>query len=182
MSRSGHNLFGLIESGAFNTVKQHLAAEPSLATRCNQDGQTILFTAITVRRPDIVTAALAVGADPNHRDREGWTPLIHAASTLCDNCTSTLLAHPATQLNIATPFGWAPLLTAINRQHWSTVRLLLDAGADIHQANLAGLTPFKMAQMMPAELRQAILHSGVRRPESIHSAGDAAGASEPAPA
>lgn len=159
---SSYSLFRLFEKGSYQTIKQLLIADPSLATKSNMDGETVLFVAIAAQRPDIVSLGLDAGADPNHRDREGWTPLLHAASIPADCCTELLLAHPGTDQSIATPFGWSPLLIAITRRHWANARLLLRAGANVHQANADGLTPLGLAKQieMPEELMQAIVQSG----------------------
>ena len=159
---SSYSLFRLLEAGSYQAIKQRLIADPSLVTQINRDGQTVLFLAITARRPDIVAIGLGAGANPNHRDREGWTPLLHSASIPTDCCTELLLAHPSTDRNATTPFGWSPLLIAITRQHWGAARLLLGAGANVRQANAVGLTPLDLATQMtmPEDLRQGIVQSG----------------------
>jgi hypothetical protein len=77
-------LFLAIEHGRLRAVEQFLSEEGDVETR-NAEGKTLLAAAARYSWPKIVRLLLKHSADPNARDRQGRTPLHHAATSSIDS-------------------------------------------------------------------------------------------------
>lgn len=85
-----------------------------------------------------VRSLLAGGADPNARDRDGYTALIWAAYRDRNEIASALVQAKA-DVNLKEPFmGLFALGTAAGRGNAQMVEELLKAGADVHQEDNSG--------------------------------------------
>jgi hypothetical protein len=71
-------LFQAIQRGAITAVEQHLAQGGNVEAR-NEQGHTLLMAAAIYRWPKLVRLLLGHAAKPNSRDKQGRTPLHHAA-------------------------------------------------------------------------------------------------------
>ncbi|SPF39366.1 Ankyrin [Syntrophobacter sp. SbD1] len=100
------------------------AAETRRA-QLNQD----LFAAIDAQVAGTVLKKLASGADVNARDREGMTPLMHAALSGNPDLTQLLLRKGAA-VNPYDGFGVTALMQAAWAGHAQVVEILLAQGAD----------------------------------------------------
>lgn len=80
-------------------------------------------------------------AQINH---SGWTPLHYAASTGQIDIAQFLIEHHAI-VNTLSPNGTTPLMMATRGGHVHTVKLLLDAGADVFIKNELGLNAADIA-------------------------------------
>ena len=110
-------------------------------------GRTPLHYAAADGLADEVARLLSTGADANAQDDDGWTPLHFAAQANSAVVTKTLLsAGAATELKDS--YGNTPLFRAVFASHGdgAVIRLLLNAGADPHAANLSDITPLSLAK------------------------------------
>lgn len=91
---------------------------------------------------------IALGADVNESDCNGVTPLWLAAQQGNYEAAKILIEHGA-NLESRDRFGNSPLLRAVFHYKQAKddrlIKLLLDAGADIHCQNNSGITPLKLA-------------------------------------
>ena len=79
-------------------------------------------------RPDAVTTLLANGADPRAADREGNTPLHHAARS-SDPGVAALLRDAAAEIDALNHEGVTPLGIACVAGNWRLAKFLLERGA-----------------------------------------------------
>lgn len=99
----------------------------------NEFQNTPLCVAAKSGNIDKVNFLLQAGADPNFRNAHGYTPLIHAVygqRQTRQEIVSVLLNVGANP-NIITKYGESPLRTALYFSDFDTLRIILDAGADI---------------------------------------------------
>ncbi|HOD15534.1 MAG TPA: ankyrin repeat domain-containing protein [Spirochaetota bacterium] len=61
-------------------------------------GGTVLHEAAASSDTALIKLLIARGADVNARDREGWTPLMHAADSCCPEAAALLLGKGANAL------------------------------------------------------------------------------------
>lgn len=112
--------------------------------------------------PDEVAARIESGADPNDIDRDGRTPLHHAAVHGRQLVVIMLLAAGAKQLEDA--FGWTPLHCAAAAEgRPGAIVPLLDpaAGAAVGGRTDRGITPLHFAAMHgTAESVRLLLQAG----------------------
>ncbi len=79
-------------------------------------------------RPDAVTTLLANGADPRAADKEGNTPLHHAARS-SDPGVAALLRDAAAEIDALNLEGVTPLGVACMAGNWRLAKFLLERGA-----------------------------------------------------
>ncbi|MDH5831621.1 ankyrin repeat domain-containing protein [Luteimonas sp. M1R5S18] len=79
-------------------------------------------------RPDAVMTLLANGADPRAADRDGNTPLHHAARS-SDPGVAALLRDASAELDVQNTDGLTPLGVACAAGNWRLARFLLERGA-----------------------------------------------------
>lgn len=79
-------------------------------------------------RPEAVMTLLANGADPRTADRDGNTPLHHAARS-SDPGVAALLRDAAAELDVRNHDGVTPLGIACASGNWRLARFLLERGA-----------------------------------------------------
>ena len=79
-------------------------------------------------RPDAVTTLLANGADPRAADKEGNTPLHHAARS-SDPGVAALLRDAAAEIDALNLEGVTPLGVACVAGNWRLAKFLLERGA-----------------------------------------------------
>jgi len=97
-------------------------------------------------RPESMDALLAAGADVEHRDTRGFTPLMIAAWTGRVDAARRLLDYGAKTDNRDTTKGRTALMWAALKGHAAFVRLLLKRGADPALQDNAGLTAAMLAE------------------------------------
>ena len=123
-----------------------LACTPrSAIDNTDSSGRTILAWAASHGDEDAVKALLGCGADPNHRDVGGVTPLhmsIYAKSPEC----LRLLLNAKADVHIKDKYGETALIQAVRAEDETDfLELLLAHGADIECTNTLGWTPLHLA-------------------------------------
>lgn len=135
---------------------------------------------------EVVTSLLAAEAEVNVADATGTTPLSRALSTgnmagaeallragastaptapadppllaVRDAATAARLLEAGADVNQASARGVTPLMRAVARNDEEMVRFLIDNGADVRAADLAGNTALHAARS--AAIVQALCHAG----------------------
>ena len=98
----------------------------------NDLGVTPLWVAATVGSAAMVAKLLEARGDPNIAPDTGGTPLMIAARQGNVAAVRSLLAHGADANATEGAQGQTALMWAVARRHPEVVRVLLDAGADLH--------------------------------------------------
>src|SRR5690606_20377370 len=93
---------------------------------CILSGTTPLFIASSHDQPEIVSALLAVKANPNMGYEDGLSPLIIASENGCIEVVRLLLEHGAEAAD-ACEDGSFPLLVAIECENSSIISLLMSS-------------------------------------------------------
>lgn len=96
---------------------------------------------------DLVRRLIDKGAEVN---KAGWAPLHYAAANGHDEVVQLLVDHSA-YIDAGAPNGTTPLMMAARGNHISTMKVLLDAGADPRIKNQIGLTALAFAKKYHAK-------------------------------
>lgn len=116
---------------------------------------------------DTVQLLLNYGADPNHRDHEGWSAIHWAVEQGHLEILHTLLNHGA-DINAISSYGTSPLHCAANGGHTGIVSELLRQGADPLKATCHGWTPLHHAAFMGHDdTARILLNAGGIDPSSF---------------
>lgn len=110
--------------------------------RANRMRETPLMLAAWVGEKTLVEHLIKRGAEVN---QPGWTPLHYAAANGHDEVVALLLEHYAF-IDAQSPNETTPLMMAVRGNHVSTVRLLLNEGADVNMKNQLGMTLLDFAE------------------------------------
>jgi ankyrin repeat protein len=105
-------------------------------------GSTPLILATLENQTEMMDFLLSNGAQPEGRDKEGYTALFYAAHNVKNEdangvtlpAVKLLLQHGA-KVNIQGNDGTTPLAWAARKGEWDICQILLDAGADIKAAD-----------------------------------------------
>lgn len=103
---------------------------------------------------------LEQGADVNHVNHLGDSPLILAANNGNRQVVRSLLTHHANP-NHENKYGDTPLTKAMNRDGRPMVELLLENGMDVNYTNKDGMTALSMAKSSDdTEMAEMLLAHG----------------------
>ncbi len=115
----------------------------------NSLGWTPLCTTVTKAQDkpnnEHMRLLLQLGADVNHLDINGRTPLMLAASMGRTSSVEMLMNNYATNDTIDN-FGWSALMFGVYYNHIDVVTFMLENGVDPNQVSPQGLTALKIAQ------------------------------------
>jgi ankyrin repeat protein len=115
---------------------------------CNELGWTPLFQCITRAQDapvhDLLELLFKLGCDVNHRDKNGRSALMIAASTGRGQILQRLLDNYADP-DLIDRFGWSALMFAVYYNHVRIVKILLEYGADVNVTSEKGLSALKIA-------------------------------------
>ena len=92
--------------------------------------------------PELLSLLIAVGADVNQADSDGWTALYWAVGNRNPQCMNLLLGAPGIDVNKAANNGETPLYRAVESEKPNAVKALLEvSGIDVNKADSEGRTP-----------------------------------------
>jgi|AraplaMF_Col_mLB_1032019.scaffolds.fasta_scaffold05381_2 uncharacterized protein len=117
---------------------------------------------------DFLKAAIAAGADTTITNRYGGTALIPAADRGHVEIVRELLLNSDVDVNHINNLGWTALLEAIilgdgGKNHQEIVKLLIEHGADVNQADSSGVTPLQHAKKHGyQEMVDVLTNAGVK--------------------
>lgn len=136
------------------------APKIKVETRTLQDESPLMMAAM---RGDLKVAAALIDKDADV-NKTGWTPLHYAASsTQGDQLgVAKLLLENAAYIDAASPNGSTPLMMAAMYGNASTLKLLLDEGADPTLKNQLGLTAVDFAQRADRKEMVELIGAAIR--------------------
>ncbi len=115
-------------------------------------GNALLNSAAGAGATQCVQLLLDRGAEVNHYDQEGWTPLIcDAVYSHWDRDlkpTAQLLLQHGADIDATDHEGETALMKAVARDHVDLISLLLAHGADPNHPNKQGKTPLMLAKTL----------------------------------
>lgn len=149
VSAEASQLFAALRVGDTATVLAMLAKEPALLEVEDEEGRTPLYIAVAINNSSLVDLLLTHSANPLHRDREGWPPILEAARAKAWESLAVLLRSIRVDVNGANNAGFTALHLAMSRSDFKTVDLLLAAKADIDRSTMIGLTPRQLLHANP---------------------------------
>jgi hypothetical protein len=126
--------------GALNWFKEYAQNNP----RAKEIRDKYLLKAIEAGGSLLTQFLLHAGADVNHLDNEGCTPLHRAADRGYKDIVALLLAYGA-DINKTDNYGNTPLSWAAFNYYEDTLEFLLEHGTDINKVSNDGRTPFDLA-------------------------------------
>lgn len=108
----------------------------------DRDGRTFLMSAIVEGKEDIVNYLVNIGCNINNKDKSGLSALHFAAIYDRYNIVKVLITRGA-EIDAVDNIGNTPLWRAImeNSNETSTIRYLLENGADPDKANNREIAP-----------------------------------------
>ena len=126
---SKNNLIAAVDLGDAEAVKAALA-EGASANTFTDSGRPVLVEAILRQSNEIIAELLKHGARVNARDREQMTSLMHAAELGYVDALRILLASKEPGLDDIDSEGRTALILAAWQGRTTTVKMLLEAGAN----------------------------------------------------
>ncbi len=123
-----NNAFAAASRGDLAMVQSSLATDPSLLTRTEWQGMTLLHDAVDKGQIEVATFLIEQNADLNAQTHDGRTPLHIAAQHGNVPMIALLLKHGAT-LNAVDANGWTPLDRAVRWAHSDAAAYLRAQGA-----------------------------------------------------
>ena len=170
------NTFEYFRAATLQDVKSCLAAGADLTTQGGLQAMNPLQHAVSFSNPDVVTALLAAGADPNEKWRSvggGWTPLYLAFERNEKHqlgVVKALIAGGASVHERSTGTDTALHTAAYHGKTPEVIQVLLDAGANPTDRNEYGVTPtYDAASNENLAVLEALLAAGGTVIDAIHN-------------
>lgn len=121
---------------------------------------SFLFSAANGGCAQVATKAMAAGASLDARDREGGTPLTHAARMGRVALVAIMLDHGAA-IDHRDIKGSTPLLVAIEKNRPDVVQLLIERGANVQVTGRSGISTVGAAAFIGnADIVEMLLEKG----------------------
>lgn len=147
----------------FTLALRLIAANPRLVDAMDADWTTGLYQIVPNDLDQVAADLLEHGADTEHRDGEGWTPLMYASYHNATAVMQVLLDYGA-DIDAQSPLGFTPLHFAVSNGSESAATLLLDYDANVDVPCSAGYSVRDLAKGQPAakdDLRDRVLTASV---------------------
>lgn len=114
----------------------------------------------------IARILLNAGADPNARDKMGFTPLLLACgkATFGYKAIAEKLIQKGADINVRDRLGWTPLLLSLSGGTVEIAEILIERGADISARARSGESALALAKKAGRDHIVAILESMGARP------------------
>jgi len=140
-------IFAAIRNGSLEIARRLLAAGVDVDATDASYAQTALMVAARERQTDIVALLIDSGADVNRQTPAGEAPRTRLPAENAGSKGEGIIrgGWPEHGMRAPIPGAKTPLLYAARQGSPEIVRLLLDAGADIEQADANGTTPLLTA-------------------------------------
>ncbi len=149
-------------NGSATMIEKILAAGEDANAAVTKDGDTALMSAARAGKVDAIEVFLKHGADVNKTNQRGQTPLMFAVAEKNAAAAKVLIAHganvnahtnplpPPGKLDLifsapAPPGGMTALLFAARQNDLESVKVLIEAGADLKGAAADGSAPLLIA-------------------------------------
>jgi ankyrin repeat protein len=120
---SNADFLSLVTQGDTEKIRTILKTEPSLARSTDKDGVSALLKAVYYNRKEVVEILLAARNDLD---------IFEASATGRTARVEELIKKDRSQVNAFAVDGFYPLGLAVFFKHPETVKVLLDAGADVN--------------------------------------------------
>jgi uncharacterized protein len=144
----------LVTQGNAERVKEVLKTDPSLARTTDKDGVSVLLKAVYYNRKEVIEILLAARNDLD---------IFEASATGRTGRVEELIKKDHSLVNAFAVDGFYPLGLAVFFKHPETVKVLLDAGADV---NAQARNPMKVRPIHAAaaaaqiEVTRALIERG----------------------
>lgn len=125
----------------------------------NPSGETPLMMAALKGQLDSAQRLIGLGAQVN---RDGWTPLHYAASSIDSTAVLALLLDQGADVDARAPNGNTPLMMAARYGAIASAEMLLARGADPRLTNAAGLSAADLARQDGREALALKLRAAAR--------------------
>lgn len=153
-------IFEASERGDLERVEQLVAADPSLLTARDRNGNSAAALAILHGHNQVAIALLEHGTPIDPASEAEPSLLIACVSRYSPESEAMLaylLDHGADPNAFYAPEGWRPLHIAVNNGQLAKVRLLAAHGADLSALDGHGQTPLAIAEHKLASARDSSL-------------------------
>ena len=153
-------LWDAISKDDTQLVKELLENGANPNADADNEDLSLLMSAVMSEHFEIVRILLDAGAEVNHPNEDGATPLIDAAM-LPNRAIVHLLIQRSANIDAQDDEGTTALIYATRFNQPDNVQELITAGADVNQANNEGMTPLmEAAAKGNIEILQILLDAG----------------------
>jgi tankyrase len=132
----------------------------------DEQGTPAIILALKKGFTVVARILLGAGADPNARDKMGFTPLLLACGkpTFGYKAIAERLIHKGADINVRDRLGWTPLLLSLSGGTLGIAEILIERGADISARTRAGESALALAKKAGHEHIVRLLEAKGARP------------------